>query len=154
MMKYRLYTFLLFLLLITGVSCTRPDKDIEFKDIRDVTLTKVEGTNAYMKANAYFFNPNTVGMKLRGVDIDVSLEGKKIAKVNQEKNVRIPPLAEFSVPLEVKFNIKDAGLLNNIFGFLSGKQFDTHYEGYIKASFRGVPFRVAVDHHEPIKFRR
>ena len=134
-------------------ACEKPDKELEFRDIRNVKLNKVEGSEAFLNADALFYNPNKQSMMLRSVDLDVFLDGKKIAHIDQEKKIKIPSIGEFSVPLEVKFNIKDAGLLSNIFGFLGGKKFDTHYVGHIKASFKGIPFKVPVDHHEALRLR-
>ena len=147
------YAWLFLGVFIFFSACDKPEKEIEFRDIRNVKLDRVIGQEAYLRADAFFYNPNRSGMKLRSIDLDVALDGKQVAKINQESKIKIPALSEFSVPLEVRFNMKEAGLLNNIFSLFGGKKFDTHYKGHIKASFRGIPFKVPVDHHEALKLR-
>jgi len=134
-------------------SCKLPDEDIEFKGIDNVSLKKIEGTKAYISAEAFFYNPNDIAMKLRQVKVGLEVDGKKVADVDQEKNVKIAAKSDFSVPLNVTFDLKESGLLDNILTLLGGKKKKLRFSGHIKASVYGVPFKAPIDHEEELKLR-
>ena len=92
-------------------------------------------------------------MKLRKVNIDVTLEGKKIGTIEQSLKTKIPALSEFKVPVDAKFDVGDVGVLNSIISVLGGKKMKVHYQGNIKISIHGVPISVPVDYEDEIKLK-
>lgn len=141
--------FILVLLLLAG--CEKPDQDIVLKQIRDVVVDA--SSEPMLKANAIFYNPNSVRGKLKKIDVEIFVDGKKAASVNQSLKTSIPAAAEFSVPLEVKLAMKEIGVLDAILGMVGGKTFNIHYKGSLRLSYHGLPINVPVDYKDNVKIR-
>ncbi len=90
---------------ITG--CKRPKEDIVLRQIKDVVVDAT--SDPMLKANAIFYNPNSMRGKLKKIKVDIFLNGKKAASVDQELKTTIPANDEFTVPIEVKLAIKELG---------------------------------------------
>jgi LEA14-like dessication related protein len=132
--------------------CKVPDEDIVFKGVTNIRVKAVDKGEAIVLGEALFYNPNNVKMKLKKVDVGVELEGKKVAHVFQDgKNLTIGAQSDFSVPLDVRINLKDEGFLNNLLAVLGGKRMELHYKGYIRASAHGVTVKVPVDYKSMVR---
>ena len=150
-MTLRLFTPLLFIVLVTG--CSLPEKNPIFKKVRDIRVSKVNGKEALLKGDAYFYNPNDVKLTLRKVNIGVSLDGKKIGTINQSVKTKIQPLSDFKVPVDATFNISEVGVLKSILSVIGGKKMKAQYKGFIKLTYKGLPIKVPVDYEEEIRLR-
>ena len=141
--------FVAAMLLLTA--CEKPDQDIVLRDIRDVVVDAT--SEPMLKANAIFYNPNNMRGRIRKIDVEIFVNGKKAASVDQSLKTSIPAQAEFTVPLEVKLAIKELGVMDTIFGMIGGKTFKVHYKGSLKLSYRGVPISVPVDYEDEVRLR-
>lgn len=150
-MKY--ITFILFSITILLSSCAKPDEAPEFKGIRNVVVTKVEGSKAYITADALFYNPNNINMKLKKVDIALSVEGSPVGVVDHKLKTKIPALDDFKVPLEVAFDLKEIGVLNSLMGLLGAKKMEVGYKGYLRVAAHGITIRVPVDDVSEVRLR-
>lgn len=133
------------------VSCNRPDEEPQFRGIDRIEVTGITGSQAYLNADAFFYNPNDVKMKLKEVEVDVVLEGKKIGTINQSMKTEIPAKAEFKVPLDATFDIGQFGTLTGILSILNGKKVMVRYTGHIKVTVHGFPIKVPVDYEEAVR---
>lgn len=140
---------LVFVFPFSLVSCERPKEDIVLKQIRDVVADA--SSDPMLKAEAIFFNPNNISGKLKNIDVEIFVNGKKAGVVDKDYKVKIPANGEFSVPLEVKLNMKELGGLQTILGMIGGKKFDIQYVGKIKLSYHGVPFKVPIDYKSKVR---
>jgi hypothetical protein len=139
----------LMLVMITG--CERPDDPVVLRQIRDVVIDAT--TDPVLKANAIFFNPNQMQGKLKRIDVEIFVDGKKAATVHQKLKTRIPSNAEFAVPLEVNLALKELGFMDTLLGVLGGKRFEIRYVGSLKLSYKGVPFTVPVKYTDEVRVR-
>ena len=142
-------SFVLSIILLTG--CKGPEEKIVLRQIRDVVVDA--NTDPVLRANAVFFNPNDMRGKLKRINVEVFVDGKKAAFVNQKLKTQIPANGEFIVPLEVKLNIKELGFMDTLLGVLGGKKFEVRYEGSLKLSYRGVPINVPVKYKDEVRVR-
>lgn len=147
----RLLFFILVLILVT--SCV-PKNTIILKDVKNVALDQTDLENAILNGEAVFYNPNSSRLRLREINVDVFVDGKKSAFVNQKLSALAKPKSDFTVPLKVNLSLKDFGLMDALMSLLGGKKYEIHYKGYLKAKVNGVPIRVPVDHKEDFKLRR
>ena len=149
-MRRRYFLFLVWL--IVAGACKEPTEQVVLRGI-DIKSVQPEGDgNSLLKADAIFFNPNSGRMRLKKIEIDVLLDGKKAAHVNQKLNSLIKGNAEFTVPLEIHLNLKEVGLLDTILSLFGGKKYGIQYTGKIRASVRGFPFNIPVDLKDELKF--
>ena len=147
--KSQIGLLIVFVLLLVN-SC-KPKEEIVLRNVRDIIVDA--STEPMLKANAILYNPNNIKIKLRKVKVDVYVNGKKSGIVDQEPRMIIPAAAEFTVPLEVKLNMKELGLLDTIFGMIGGKKFKVRYKGSISVTYKGLPIRIPVDYESEVKIR-
>lgn len=147
----KIFKTLLLLTVVTVSACEMPQQAPVFKNVTQVKTTKVTGANLNLTANAIFFNPNDMAMRLKGIEIDVLLEGKKVGHISQREKIRIPSKADFTVPLNVDLDLKQAGMINGIFGMLSGKKMQAEFKGYVRISKNAIVMKVPVQYSEKIK---
>lgn len=131
-------------------SCT-PKEPIVLRQVKDVVANA--SSEPTLKANAIFYNPNKIRMKLRKIRVDVFVNGKKTAEIDQELKTVIPAQSEFSVPLEVKLAMKELGLMDTIFGMLGGKKLEVRYEGSLRLTYHGLPIRVPINYKDEIRIK-
>ena len=139
------------ILSLLALSCTTPSEAPVFKQVTNIEVTKVMGKTAYLNADAFFYNPNDVRMTLKKIDVDVSVEGKKIGKINQSLKTKIPANSEFKVPLDATFDMSQMGFLNSIISILGGKKVKVHYSGHIKLTLHGFPVKVPVEYDDEVR---
>ncbi len=142
---------LLFAVLLIAAGCARPEEEPQFLRIDNLGVGKISGSEATLTADAVFYNPNNVKMKLKQVAIDIELEGKRIGSINQDLTTKIPAMSEFTVPLNASFDISDIGLLNGILSILGGKKVDVHYKGFIKVFVHGYPVTVPIEYDDEVR---
>lgn len=142
---------LLFVLSVLMTGSCKPKEDVVLKSVRDIVVDA--NTEPTLKANAILYNPNNIKIKLRKVKVDVYVNEKKTGVVDQELKMTIPATAEFSVPLEVKLNMKELGLLNTIFGMIGGKKLKVQYKGSISVTYKGLPLRIPVDYKSEVRLK-
>jgi len=129
--------------------CKKPDQDIVLRRVKDVVADAT--SDPILRAEAVFFNPNNMGGRLKNIDVEIFVNGKKAGKVDKDYTIKIPRNGEFSVPLEVKLNMKELGTLDTILGMLGGKKFDIKYVGNLHLSYHGFPVKVPIDYKSQIK---
>ena len=144
-------TLLAFTMTVLLAGCQKPKEDIVLKTIRDVVVDAT--SDPTLKANAIFYNPNNMQGKLRNIDVEIFVNGKKAANVKQDYNTKIPARAEFTVPLQVNLAMKELGTMETIWGVLGGKKFEVRYLGSVRLSYKGVPFKVPVDYKDDVRVR-
>src|SRR5262245_48392778 len=76
---------LLMFVVISG--CKGPEEKIVLRKIRDVVVDA--STEPVLRANAVFFNPNDMRGKLKRINVEVYVDGKKAAFVNQKLKTQI-----------------------------------------------------------------
>jgi LEA14-like dessication related protein len=150
-MRRRYFVWIVLLLVFAG-ACKAPKENIVLRGISIKSVEPEADGNSLLKADAIFFNPNSGRMRLKEVNIDVMLDGKKAANVDQKLSALIKGNAEFTVPLEIHLNLKEIGLVDTILSLFGGKKYGIQYVGKIKASVRGLPLNIPVDFHDELKF--
>lgn len=147
--KFKATGFVLFTLFV--FSCT-PKEEVVFKGVKNISV-EVLGTDPLLKAEALFFNPNSVRMKLKEIHIDVHVEGKPSAEVRQKLKLAIPANADFAVPLEARLALKEIGLLNTVINLMGGKKYTIEYIGFIRVAMHGITIKVPVRHKEELRIK-
>ncbi|MFZ5999802.1 MAG: LEA type 2 family protein [Bacteroidota bacterium] len=145
--------FLTFLLCAALFTSCLPKDQIELRDIRNLALERGDGAESILAGDAVFYNPNATRMKLREINVDVLIDGKKSAKVDQKLKAIARGKSEFTVPVKVKLDLKEIGLVDAIKSLFGGKKYQIQYKGYLKVNVNGIPFRVPVDHTEEFKLK-
>ncbi len=137
--------------LFVSISGCKPKDDIVLRSIKEIVLeAEVE---PMLRAKAVLYNPNAMHGKLRKIELDVFVNGKKSGRIDQELKIAIPAKAEFIVPLEVKLNMKELGLLDTLLGMIGGRKLKVEYRGSIRVTYKGLPIRLPVDHQSDVRLK-
>lgn len=142
--------WLVVLVLLTG--CV-PEEQVVLRAIDNVELAPGKGADPILKADARFYNPNKIRMKVKAIELDVFIDGKKSARVDQKLKSVIKSQAEFTLPLEVQLSMKEIGLVDALLGLFGGKKYLINYKGHIKVTVRGFPLRIPVDYSKEVRLR-
>ncbi len=142
---------LIFFMVIPLAGCEKPKEDIVLRQIRDVVVDA--SSSPMLKANAIFYNPNKVRGKLKKIDVEIFVNGKKAASVEQSLKAAIPARSEFTIPLEVRLAMKELGFMDTLLGVLGGRTFEIHYKGSLRLTYRGLPINVPVDYKDEVRLR-
>lgn len=148
-----LSTSLLGLMIVVIVFSCVPKEQVVFKGVKNIALREGTGTDPELTADAYFYNPNNVKMKLKEINVDVLVNGKPSAQVRQNIKLAIPAKGDFQVPLVARLSLKELGLLDTIFNLLGGKKYEVEYAGFIRVAVHGVTIKVPVKYKEEIKLK-
>lgn len=136
-------------LLVAG--CEKPNEEVVLRRINDVLIDI--SNEPMLRANALFYNPNKMRGKLKRIKVEIFVDGKKAAEVDQKLKTVIPSQGEFTVPLEVKLALKELSLADAFMRVIGGKKFEVHYKGSLQLSYHGLPIRVPVDYKDEVKVR-
>ena len=139
------------LLLLISIGACKPKEKIVLRNVRDIVIDA--DAEPMLRAKAILYNPNDIRIKLRSAEIDVFVNGKKSGRIDQKLKMMIPAEAEFSVPLEVKLNMKELGLMDTLLGMLGGKKLKVEYKGSIRVTYKGVPIRIPVNHESEVRIK-
>ena len=146
----RIFTFILVISIFS--QCASIQEAPEFLGIEKLEVTKFKGKTADLNADAVFYNPNTRGMTLKKVTIDVKTEDRVIGQINKSLNLKIKPESEFKVPLDATVNIGDIGVLRGLISMFGGKEIKITYSGEIKVSVYGIPRKLHINQTEKLQF--
>lgn len=144
------YCFLLFSLVF---SCSVPEHPPVFKGVEKIKISKFSTKGVKLNALVKFYNPNDTGVKLKSVSIDVIVDGKKVAHADQVSKMKIKPMSNFHVPLNINIDLREMGLVSGIFGILTGKSLDATFTGHLKLSKGGIAFKVPVNFKQRIRLK-
>ena len=126
--------------LVLMLSSCRPKEEVQLRKIKDIVVDA--SSEPMLKANAILYNPNNIRMHVKKIEMEIFVDGKKAAFIDQKMKIKVPANDEFTVPLEVKLNLKELGFLDTVFSLIGGKRFQIHYKGSIRLQYSGVPFPV------------
>ena len=89
------------------------------------------------------------------MDLNVWLEGSKVAGIRREYNMEIPRESDFTVPLEVDVDLADLdlSLLDTALGLMGSQGKEVKYLGKIRLKAYGIVFSVPVDYTDRLRIR-
>jgi hypothetical protein len=152
-MKINLRSFGFALGLVTVMLSCLPKEQVVFKSITNLSLDAGGDGNPLLKGEAVFYNPNKLQTKLKEINVDVLVDGKKTAMVEQKMDLVVPGKSDFTVPIEAKLSMQELGLLDTVLAFLGGKSYKVQFAGYVRVAVHGVTVKVPVKYNEEVKLR-
>ncbi len=149
--KHSIWYLALGFSLFVFISSCKPKEDIVLRSVKEIVLEAE--AEPLLRAKAVLYNPNALRGKLRKIELDVFVNGKKSGRIDQELKITIPAKAEFIIPLEVKLNMKEPGLLDTLLGMMGGRKLKVEYRGSISVTYKGLPIRLPVDHQSDVRLK-
>ncbi|HNV27739.1 MAG TPA: hypothetical protein PKJ83_01305 [Cyclobacteriaceae bacterium] len=149
----RTISFFIAGLLCMGMGSCTPKEKIVFKGVKNIEVQMDDNQEPLLTAEAFFYNPNKIKMKLKEVSVDVMVNGKLSAKVRQNLKLIIPAQADFSAPINARLSLKELGLLDTIINLIGGKKYEIQYLGFIRVAVHGITIKVPVNYKEELRIR-
>jgi len=143
------------LLLLIGLSaCNKPESP-QFKYLDNVVVELESLSSANLHAEAVLHNPNKNTITIKSADIDILVDEKVIAILEQDYDIKASGNQDFTIPLDVKIKLKDLNLnaIGTALGLIGDSGQEIHYLGKIKVKAYGVPFSVKVDYKDNINLK-
>jgi LEA14-like dessication related protein len=129
-MFYRLPHLLMLILLCTFLLCCSAPKELEYRDFKNLTTEKLGFSSSTIKLDLLYFNPNNFGLELKRTDLDIYINGNLFGHTAQEYQIHIPRKGEFTLPLSVEVDMKNA--YKNAFPALFGQEVMVKVTGKVK----------------------
>lgn len=142
-------------LLVVGLSaCNKPESP-QFKHVENIVVELHSLSTANLHAEAVLFNPNKNTITIKGADIDIMVDDKVIAVLEEDYDIKAMGQEDFMVPLDVKIRLKDLNLnaIGSALGLIGDNGQEIRYLGKIKVKAYGVPFSVKVDYTDNINIK-
>lgn len=145
-------------LLLAGVSaCTKPSAP-SFKKLQNVKITQARKDSITLTAQALYYNPNIIGGKVLGADINVFINDVPVGKLNQTEQIAIPKESEFEVPIAITFNPKQVfknnrGFLQQALKSFFKNELAVKYDGTATMEILNVPFKVPVNYTDTVRLK-
>jgi LEA14-like dessication related protein len=105
-------------------------KEIELGDVENVRLNKVSGGGLEIKSDMLINNPNNYKIKIKKIEADVLVNGKKVGKIELNKKIVLPKKSEQMQTFTVNTQLSD--LLSAAPTVLFGGPVLLQLKGYIK----------------------
>ncbi|OWY19834.1 hypothetical protein C7N43_37030 [Sphingobacteriales bacterium UPWRP_1] len=143
------------LLLLQFFACEAP-KQPEFKELVNVKFNSWTKGNLALTADAVFNNPNPFGIQLTGTDMNLLLDGKKAAHVQQAVDMQVPAARDFKVPINISINPKDLSpdlLWGGALSMLGNKKINMRLNGTVTVRVLEIDFKIPVDHTQELSLK-
>ncbi len=150
---YRLKSVGYLLLLCLLASSCQPPVAPDFEGVKNLKIDVKGLSGARINGDAVFFNPNNRKIKIKGVDVEVSVDNQKVKDISQEFDITAMPNSEFIVPVDVTLSLKDLNmsLLSTAMSMLNGAEKRVRYKGKARVNVYGVSFNVPFDYEDDVK---
>ncbi len=142
-----LYPFLVVTILLS--SCREP-KELEYRDFKNLSTEKLGFSTSTIKLDLIYFNPNNFGLELKRTDLDIFVNGNYLEHTSQEYLIHIPRKAEFSLPLSIEVDMKNA--YKNALPALFGQEVLVKVTGSVKLGKANVYKSFPVNYEGKQKF--
>jgi hypothetical protein len=127
--KALLYPPALAFVIFLAASCSAP-KELVYRDFKNLKVEKLGFGSSTLNVDLIYYNPNNFGLQLKSTDLDVFIDSNYLGHSSQDFQINIPKLAEFTLPLIIELDMKNA--LRNAIPTLFGKEVLVRITGKVK----------------------
>jgi hypothetical protein len=128
-----------------------PNQDPYFVKMKNLKFDSFSFKEIKLSSEAVFYNTYKAKAKLTEVFVDVYIENKLVGNVTQIKEVDIPKLSAFDIPINLSANTSKT--LGTAFWqsgrLVFGKEVEVKFSGYIKIkALNFVPLKIPIESSE------
>jgi LEA14-like dessication related protein len=143
------YPIALFLIFLFESSCREP-KELVYRDFKNLKVEKLAFGASTLNVDLIYYNPNNFGLQLKTTDLDIFIDNNYLGHSSQDLQINIPRLAEFTLPLQIEVDMKNA--LKNALPTLLGKEVLVRVTGKVKLGKANVYKTFTVNYESVQKF--
>lgn len=155
MMKTRILMSMLALLMLVAAMSSCAIQEVNVGTPKDVKVQNLSLSGISISGKIPIDNPNSFGFNVKGVKLDVSVNGIPVGCINKKEKIHINPKSNnaYSLNYDASFKdiVKDPVALKNA---LTKGSVSVKLSGYVKVSKFIVSKKIKVEHQENInKFK-
>ena len=124
-------------------SCSRIEEP-QFKELKKVSIEKFGLGKTCIKADLLFYNPNSFGVTLKEMNLDLFVDGSLMGHTNQDVDLKIDRKGDFTIPLKIELETKKT--IKNLFTGLVKGEANVSVKGEIKVSKAGITKMVPINY--------
>jgi LEA14-like dessication related protein len=147
--KPPLYPLILSFTFFLATSCQAP-KELVYRDFKNLKFEKIGFSSTTLNLDLNYYNPNNFGLQLRNTDLDIFIDNNYLGHSSQDFQINIPRLAEFTLPLQIEVDMKNA--LKNVLPTLLGKEVLVKVTGRVKLGKANVYKSFEVNYESVQRF--
>lgn len=132
---------LLYCLLVTITGCKKP-KSLQYLGLQNFDVPSIGIGRSVLSADVRFYNPNNYNMRLKEVEVDISVNEKYLGHSKLDSLIRIPKNDTFFIPVKVNVDMKT--LLTNSLMTVLSNEVDVKIEGKTKIGKGGIYFNFPI----------
>ncbi|MBO7133038.1 MAG: LEA type 2 family protein [Bacteroidales bacterium] len=154
-MKTRILMSMLALLMLVAAMSSCAIQEVNVGTPKDVKVQNLSLSGISISGKIPIDNPNSFGFNVKGVKLDVSVNGIPVGCINKKEKIHINPKSNnaYSLNYDASFKdiVKDPVALKNA---LTKGSVSVKLSGYVKVSKFIVSKKIKVEHQENInKFK-
>ena len=131
-------------ILVFFMSSCRSPRDLEFRELKNISVENVDFRSATLKADLIYYNPNNFGLELNRADLDIYLDSSYFGHSSQDFQIAIPKRDLFTLPVKLELDIKN--LLKNGLNAFFNKEVQIRAIGSIRLGKAGVYKSFKMDY--------
>lgn len=137
----RLTALLGFAWIAASVGCKKP-QSIQYIGLQNFDLPSVGIGKSVLAADVRFYNPNHFNMRLKEIEVDISVNDKYLGHSKLDSLIKIPKKDTFFVPVKVNVDMKS--LLSNSLMAVISNEVDVKITGRTKIGKGGIYFNFPI----------
>ena len=130
-------------------SCREP-KELEYRDFKNISSEKLGLSSSIFSIDLIYYNPNNFGVDLKRTDLDIYIDDNYLGHTSQDFQIHIPKRAEFTLPLKINVDMKNA--YKNALPALFGTEILLKVTGTVKVGKANIYKSFNVNYEGKQKF--
>lgn len=131
------------IILFSSCATQREISKLEYQDVKNFRVAKLDLDNPEIGMDVQFYNPNTFGLILKDANIDIFINNAHIGKAFVTNSFNVPGRDTFLMPVTLRPDFKN--VFPNALQLVFNNEVDVRIEGSVKAG-RGLFITIPINY--------
>lgn len=145
---------LLYALILAGLSSCKIQAP-QFVKYENLKYESIGMSGFKLGTEVVFHNPNMLKFKIQNVGLDLYLDNKKMAAINEKREILVRRKSDFSIPISVTIKPEMSLLdgLKEIYKAFTSKEMDLRINGGVGVKWLLWKKELGIDINKKVKFK-
>ncbi|MEZ4805271.1 MAG: hypothetical protein R2852_07260 [Bacteroidia bacterium] len=125
----------------------------KFIDLRDIEIGEVIDQKVSIRANAYFYNPNTFSAQILNTELKAYSNDVMVASISQTSLSEVGAKKHFIVPIKFDVDLLKLGMSQSLSGLVNQilseeKVIQIKFTGYCRIKSRSRVFKIPIEYED------
>lgn len=135
--------FLIPLSLIFSCATVKELKSLEYQDVKNFSISKLDLDKPEVGMDVQFFNPNDTKISIKNVSLDLYINNTYIGKAKMDKSFDVPAKDTFLLPVVLAPDFKN--VFPNALQLIFNKEVTVQIKGIVTAG-KGIMLNIPIDY--------